>query len=77
VSYAVYLYSTIVIAQVNKVLPSGAGTVHYLAVAACALVVTLLCAAASYYALERPIMRLGRSRRPDLPGGVPRRRVRT
>lgn len=70
VSYGVYLYHTIVIAQLEKVLPSGGGAGHYLAVTACSLVVTLLCAAASYYSLERPIMRMGRSRRP----GTPQRR---
>jgi peptidoglycan/LPS O-acetylase OafA/YrhL len=76
ISYGVYLYHTIVIAQVEKVLPSGGGVGHYLAVTVCSLVVTLLCAAASYYSLERPIMRLGRSRRPGLPGTMSRR-VRT
>ena len=71
VSYGVYLYHTIVIAQMEKVLPSGGGTGHYLAVAVCSLAVTLACAAASYYALERPIMRIGRSRRPGLRGAAP------
>ena len=77
VSYGVYLYHTIVIAQLEKVLPSGGGAPHYLALALCSLVVTLACAAVSYYALERPIMRLGRSRRPGLPRAVSGRRVRT
>lgn len=70
VSYGVYLYHTIVIAQVEKALPSGGGAGHYLAVTLCSLLVTLLCAAASYYALERPIMRVGRSRRPGRSGAV-------
>jgi peptidoglycan/LPS O-acetylase OafA/YrhL len=59
VSYGVYLYHTIVITQVEKLLPSGAGAGHYLAVALCSLALTLLCAAISYYVLERPVMLLG------------------
>jgi peptidoglycan/LPS O-acetylase OafA/YrhL len=66
VSYGVYLYHTIVIAQVEKALPSGAGTGHYLAVTVCSLAVTLLCAMVSYYLLERPVMLLGRGARPGL-----------
>lgn len=71
ISYGVYLYHTIVITQMEKVLPSGGGAGRYLAVAGCSLAVTVLCAAASYYALERPIMRLGRSRRPGAAGRRP------
>jgi peptidoglycan/LPS O-acetylase OafA/YrhL len=63
ISYGVYLYHTIVISQVEKVLPTGGGAGHYVAVTVCSLAVTLLCAAASYYALERPIMLLGRGSR--------------
>ena len=73
VSYGFYLYHTIVISQMDDVLPSGPGIGHYLAVTVCSLIVTLLCAAASYYALERPIMRLGRSRTARL--SAPRRVV--
>jgi peptidoglycan/LPS O-acetylase OafA/YrhL len=61
VSYGVYLYHSVVLAQLNKLfagIPSGA---RYCLVVLIGLLVTAACAAASYYVLERPIMRMGRS----------------
>ncbi|MFL5822925.1 MAG: acyltransferase family protein [Solirubrobacteraceae bacterium] len=71
ISYAFYLYHSIVIAQLDDVF-GGVGLVgRYLIVAVCAFGVTVLCAAASYYALERPMMLLGRSSRTAVRGTVP------
>ena len=50
ISYGVYLYHTIVISQVEKVLPTGGGAGHYVAVTVCSLAVTLL------YAQDRPAL---------------------
>ena len=63
VSYAFYLYHTIVIEQLAKLARHAHISPSYLFVAVGSLVVSLACAAASYYLLERPIMRLGRRRR--------------
>ncbi len=63
VSYAFYLYHTIVIAQLDKLAHNAHIALRYPFVAVGSLVVSLVCAAASYYLLERPIMRLGRRRR--------------
>jgi peptidoglycan/LPS O-acetylase OafA/YrhL len=60
ISYAFYLYHTIVIDQLNKVAKDAGISARYLFVAVCSLLVTLACASASYYLLERPIMRWGR-----------------
>lgn len=63
VSYAFYLYHTIVIAQLNKFATSHGLALRYPLVALAALVVSLGCAAASFYLLERPLMRVGVRRR--------------
>jgi peptidoglycan/LPS O-acetylase OafA/YrhL len=63
VSYAFYLYHTIVIMQFDKLAHHAHIALRYAFVAGGSLVVSLVCAAASYYLLERPIMRLGRRRR--------------
>jgi peptidoglycan/LPS O-acetylase OafA/YrhL len=60
VSYGVYLYHTIVIDQLNKLYGGGSTGWRYPAVTVSAVIVTLACAAASYYLLERPMMLLGR-----------------
>lgn len=62
VSYGFYLYHTIVIAQLDKLARDAHISARYLFVAVASLVVSLACAAVSYYALERPAMRLGRRR---------------
>ncbi|MGI9184446.1 MAG: acyltransferase family protein [Solirubrobacteraceae bacterium] len=59
VSYAFYLYHTIVIAQLNEFAASHGIALRYPLVTVGALVVSLGCAAASFYLLERPLMRLG------------------
>lgn len=61
VSYAFYLYHTIVIAQLNDVASDAGISARYVVVAVASFVVSLACAAASYYLLERPAMRWGRS----------------
>ncbi len=58
VSYAFYLYHSIVIQQVEKLV-----TREYAAVLVISALATTVLAAASYYAVERPIMRLGRTKR--------------
>jgi peptidoglycan/LPS O-acetylase OafA/YrhL len=60
VSYAFYLYHTIVIDQLNKVAKDAGISARYAVVAIASFFVTLACASASYYLLERPIMRWGR-----------------
>jgi peptidoglycan/LPS O-acetylase OafA/YrhL len=60
VSYAFYLYHTTVLEQLSRRLHLGAA--RYPVVTAVALLVSCACAAASYYLLERPAMRLGRRR---------------
>jgi peptidoglycan/LPS O-acetylase OafA/YrhL len=60
ISYAFYLYHTIVIDQLNELAKDAGISARYVFVAACSLVLTLAVAAASYYLLERPIMRWGR-----------------
>lgn len=61
VSYAVYVWHTILIDQVDELL--GHSGWRYPVVVVGALLLTLACAAASYYLLERPMMLLGRRRR--------------
>jgi peptidoglycan/LPS O-acetylase OafA/YrhL len=63
ISYGFYLYHTIVIDQLNEVAKDAGVSARYAFVAICSFVVTLACASASYYVLERPIMRWGRSAR--------------
>jgi peptidoglycan/LPS O-acetylase OafA/YrhL len=73
VSYALYLYHSTVITRMAGVIGGGGTWWRYPAVAAVALVMSLVFAAASYYGLERPLMLLGRR----WPGrGRPARRVR-
>jgi len=61
ISYAVYLYHTIVIDQLNEVAKDAGISARYAFVAIASFFVTLACASASYYLLERPLMRWGRS----------------
>ena len=63
ISYGFYLYHTIVIDQLNKLAKDAGISARYAFVAVCSFFVTLACASASYYLLERPIMRWGRRRR--------------
>jgi peptidoglycan/LPS O-acetylase OafA/YrhL len=63
ISYAFYLYHTIVIDQLNKVAKDAGISARYVFVTVASFFVTLACAAASYYLLERPIMRWGRRAR--------------
>ncbi len=60
ISYAFYLYHTIVIAQLNKIVGDGHLSPRYLIVTAAALPISCACAAASYYLVERPILRIRR-----------------
>jgi peptidoglycan/LPS O-acetylase OafA/YrhL len=60
ISYGFYLYHTIVIDQLNKVAKDADISSRWLFVTVSSLLVTLACAALSYYLLERPIMRWGR-----------------
>jgi peptidoglycan/LPS O-acetylase OafA/YrhL len=62
ISYAFYLYHVIVIAQLNRFLVEQGIGLRYVLVTVCALVISLLCAAASFYLVERPLMRLGARR---------------
>lgn len=57
VSYAFYLYHPVVIARVIKVLPTADLRHSTLAVLMAAFLGSCVCAAASYYLVERPIMR--------------------
>jgi peptidoglycan/LPS O-acetylase OafA/YrhL len=66
VSYALYLYHTIVIAQIDKLLTEHGVSPRYLLVVVLSLPLSLACAAASFYLVERPLMRLRRR------GGRPR-----
>jgi len=61
ISYAFYLYHTIDIDQLNKVARDAGISARYAFVAVASFFVTLACASASYYLLERPVMRWGRS----------------
>ncbi len=62
-SYGVYLYHTIVIDQLNKLYGAGSTGWRYPSVTVTSLVLTVVCAGASYYLLERPMMLLGRGGR--------------
>ena len=65
VSYAFYLYHTIVIAQIHDLLLDHGVRLRYPIVVIASLLISLACAAASFYLLERPLMRLRpRGRRP-------------
>jgi peptidoglycan/LPS O-acetylase OafA/YrhL len=62
VSYGVYLYHSIVLAQLSRfALDHGIGA-RYLFVTVLGVVITVISAAASFYLIERPIMRWGRRR---------------
>ncbi len=77
VSYAVYLYHSVVIMEVNKLAERLDVPGRYLFVALLSLLITCLCAAASYYVVERPAMRLrfgGRARPAQLRAAVARER---
>ncbi len=63
ISYAFYLYHTIVIAQLVQLARDHGWPARYWVVTVVSLAVSLACAAASFYLLERPLMRLGRRRR--------------
>jgi peptidoglycan/LPS O-acetylase OafA/YrhL len=63
ISYSFYLYHTIVIAQLDKLAVDHDLPLRYPIVTLGALVISLACAAASFYLLERPLMRLGSRRR--------------
>jgi peptidoglycan/LPS O-acetylase OafA/YrhL len=63
ISYAFYLYHTIVIAQLAGLARDHGWPARYWVVALASLVVSLACAAVSFYVLERPLMRLGVRRR--------------
>jgi peptidoglycan/LPS O-acetylase OafA/YrhL len=66
VSYGFYLYHTIVIAQLARLLHDHAVTPRYPIVVLASLPISLGCAAVSFYGLERPLLRLrgGGGRRP-------------
>jgi peptidoglycan/LPS O-acetylase OafA/YrhL len=59
VSYAFYLYHPIVIARLARLVAGHGLALRWLFVAPAALAVSLACAAASFYVLERPLMRIG------------------
>ena len=61
ISYAFYLYHTIVIDQLNKLAKDAGISARYAFVAVTSFALTLACASASYYLLERPLMRWGRT----------------
>jgi peptidoglycan/LPS O-acetylase OafA/YrhL len=63
ISYAFYLYHTIVIAEINKLVTAQQLPARYPVVLIASGVISCACAAASYYLLERPVMRLGRASR--------------
>lgn len=58
ISYGFYIYHTIVIAQLARLLHDHGVSPLYPIVAVGSLVISLGCAAVSFYALERPLMRL-------------------
>jgi peptidoglycan/LPS O-acetylase OafA/YrhL len=60
VSYSFYLYHTIVIAQLAKSIRNGNPPHGYAFVLIVSAALSLACAAASYYLVERPMMRLRR-----------------
>jgi peptidoglycan/LPS O-acetylase OafA/YrhL len=62
ISYAFYLYHSIVIGQVEKVVHDAGISARYPVVLVAALLVTVAVSAVSYYMLERPIMRWGSAR---------------
>ena len=77
ISYSFYLYHTIVIEQVNRRVHTTSATVRYLVVFAISAVLSIAAAAASYYIVERPMMRLRGPRRSGAPrGGTPTPRAR-
>ena len=67
VSYAVYLYHSVVIAQLDRLVRHHHVPARYPVVLVSSFALTCICAALSYYGLERPLMRLGRSVRRGAP----------
>jgi peptidoglycan/LPS O-acetylase OafA/YrhL len=68
ISYSFYLYHTIVIAQLEQLAVDHDLPLRYPIVTVAALAISLACSAASFYLLERPLMRLGsRCRASPLP----------
>ncbi len=61
VSYAFYLYHTLVIQELNKVIGPH-GPLRYPLMLVSSFAISCALAAASYYVIERPAMRLGRRR---------------
>jgi peptidoglycan/LPS O-acetylase OafA/YrhL len=66
ISYSFYLYHATIIEQITRHV-----TREYLAVLLGAGALSIACAAASYYLVERPFMRLGRPRSGARRGGGP------
>jgi peptidoglycan/LPS O-acetylase OafA/YrhL len=60
ISYAFYLYHGIVIGKINELALNQHLPARYPVVFVASLLVTCACAAASYYVVERPIMRIRR-----------------
>lgn len=73
ISYAFYLYHTIVIAEINKLVSAQHLPARYVVVLIVSGALSCACAAASYYLLERPVMRLGRASRRARGGSRPGR----
>jgi peptidoglycan/LPS O-acetylase OafA/YrhL len=63
ISYGFYLYHTIVIQELVKPISDAATGVRWVVILVGGFTITTICAAVSYYLLERPCMRLGRRRR--------------
>ncbi len=63
ISYAFYLYHSIVIAQLNRFASDHGIGARYAFVVVLSLVVSMLCAVVSFYVLERPLMRVGQGPR--------------
>ncbi len=63
ISYAFYLYHSVLIDRLDHWFGRHAGSARYPLVLAGSFLLTVAVASASYYALERPLMRWGRRRR--------------
>ena len=64
ISYSFYLYHTIVIEQVDKRVSTGNAIVRYIVVLVISAIVSCAVSAASYYLVERPMMRVRGRRGP-------------